>query len=91
MQTKIIATKIEAPAGKKLSEADYGEVVITLHTEEDGRIREDPAVFSRRYRFGRMDPTTAVRRNRLLRITEEAYKQGYVLTQEDLAYVLNVK
>jgi len=86
MQTKIIATKIEAPAGKKLSEADYAEVVITLHSEEDNMVRENPAEFSRKYGFGEIDSTTAVRRNKLLRITEEAYRQGCVLTQEDLAY-----
>lgn len=90
MQTIVVATKIEAAAGKRLSESDYGEVVITLHSREDELIRENPAEFSKRYNFGGIDSTTAVRRNKLRRITEEAYRQGCVLTQEDIAYkVLN--
>ena len=88
MQTIFIATKIEAKPGTKLAESDHGEVIITLHTQGDDEIREDPAEFSKKYNFGNIDSTTAVRRNKLLRITEEVHRQGCVLTEEDLAYKL---
>lgn len=90
MQTIFIATKIGAKPGTKLAESDYEEVIITLHNREDDEIREDPAEFSKKYNFGNIDSTTAVRRNKLLRISEEVYKQRCVLTEEDLAYkILN--
>jgi len=90
MQTIFIATKIEAKPGNKLNESDQGEVIITLHTQGDDEIREDPAEFSKKYNFGNIDSVTAVRRNKLLRITEEVHSQGCVLTEEDLAYkILN--
>ena len=88
MQTIFIATKIGAKPGNKLNESDHGEVIITLHTQGDDEIREDPAEFSKKYNFGNIDSTTAVRRNKLLRITEEVHSQGCVLTEEDLAYKL---
>ena len=88
MQTLFIATRIEARPGQKLHESDYGEVVITLHTKEDEEVRENPSEFSKKYNFGDIDSTTAVRRTKLRRITEEVYRQGCVLTEEDLAYKL---
>jgi hypothetical protein len=89
MQTIFVATKIDAPPGKALSETDYGEVVLTLHSKEDEEIREDPSRFSKKNKFGGIiDSTTAVRRNKLKRMAEEAYRQGCVLTQEDLAFKL---
>jgi len=88
MQTVFIAARIEAKQGQKLEDGDYGEVIITLHDQEDDEIRENPTEFSKKYNFGNIDSTTAVRRHKLLRITEEAYKQGCVLTEEDLAYKL---
>ena len=90
MQTLIVATRIEAKAGQALRESDYSEVVITLHDTTDEKVREDPTEFSKEYDFGDIDATTAVRRNKLRRITEEVYKQKCVLTEEDLAYkILN--
>ena len=88
MQTIFIATKVGSAAGKKLVESDYGEVIITLHNNEDDDVREDPSEFSEKYNFGNIDSTTAVRRHKLLRITKEVYDQGCVLTEEDLAYKL---
>lgn len=88
MQTLFIATKIEARPGQKLHASDYGEVIITLHTKGDEEVRENPSEFSKKYNFGSIDATTAVRRTKLHRITEEVYRQGCVLTEEDLAYKL---
>jgi len=94
MQTLFIATKIEARPGQKLNESDYGEVVITLHTKEDEEVRENPSEFSKKYTFGDIDYTTAVRRNKLRRITEEdlAYKLlncGLRTVQRDIAAFKN--
>lgn len=88
MQTFIMAARINAKHGKKLSESDFQKVVITLHTAKDDLIRQDPKEFCAQYNFESIDPTTALRRFKLHRITYEAYKQNCVLTEDDLAYTI---
>jgi hypothetical protein len=88
MQTFIMATKINAKHGKKLTESDFQKVIITLHTAKDDSIRQDPKEFCTQYNFGSLDPTTALRRYKLHRITYEVYKQNCVLTEDDLAYTI---
>jgi hypothetical protein len=64
------------PSGKPLSAMKKVSVVVTVDSGmEDLAVQE---------RFGR----TGVRRSRVLRMTEEAVDQGGVLTQEDLARLL---
>jgi hypothetical protein len=64
------------PSGKPLSAMKKVSVVLTVDSGlEDLEVQE---------RFGR----TALRRSRVLRMTEEAVDQGGVMTQEDLARVL---
>lgn len=88
MQTYIMAARINAKHGKKLSEADFQKVIITLHASEDDTIRKDPKRFCTQYNFGSLDPTSALRRFKLHRITYEVYKQDCVLTEDDLAYII---
>jgi len=88
MQTFIIAARINAKHGKKLLETDYQKVIITLHTPEDDTIRNDPKKFCAQYNFGSIDPTSALRRFKLHRITYEVYRQNCVLTEDDLAYTI---
>lgn len=86
LQTLFLAAKIDAKHGQELSETDFKEIVITLHNDEDDKIRGNPSRFCKEYNFPEVDSTTAARRNKILRITREAYTQGAVLTEEDLSY-----
>jgi len=63
-------------AGKPLSECRLQSVVVTYLEPDDHRVQE---------RYG----ATALRRQRIVRIAEEAYEQGGLLSQEDLAYILS--
>lgn len=73
-QIKAIGTLSSEPAGKPLKDCKKGLCLLTLNAGQ-----EDQEVLFR-------DGVTALRRARLLRITEEAHDQGIDLTQEDLAY-----
>lgn len=73
-QIKIIGTLSSEPAGKALKDCKKGLCIVTLNAGQ-----EDQEVLFR-------DGVTALRRARVLRITEEAHDQGIDLTQEDLAY-----
>jgi hypothetical protein len=77
-QTRAVVTALKAPFGPCL--ADSAKVEVTL-TVDNGA--EDEQVRAR-------EGAEALRRGRILRITEEALEQGGVLTQEDLARVLHV-
>lgn len=77
-QVRMVVASLKAPFGPPL--ADIDKVVVTL-TLDDGV--EDIHV-------KRQEGSTALRRGRILRILEEALEQGGVLTQEDLARILNV-
>ena len=75
-QMRVTAVSVDEPSGKPLSAMKKVDVVVTV----DGGI-SDLEVSER---FGGM----GCRRVRLLRVTEEAIDQGGVLTQEDLARLL---
>lgn len=75
-QMRVTVVGFEEPSGKPLSEMKKVGVVVTV----DGGL-EDISV---QERFG----VVGLRRVRLLRMTEEAVDQGGVLTQEDLARLL---
>lgn len=73
-QIKVVGILSSEPAGKALKDCQTGVCTVTFNNgQEDQEIR---------FRDG----TTALRRARILRITEEALDQGIHLTQEDLAY-----
>jgi hypothetical protein len=75
-QMKLIVTSLKAPFGPSLAESD--KVIVTLTVDngtEDEEVKEK-------------EGTVALRRGRILRLTEEALEQGGVLTQEDLARAL---
>jgi hypothetical protein len=73
-QITVIGTSSSEPAGKPLKDCKKGLCLVTLNAGQ-----EDQEVLFR-------DGVAALRRARLLRITEEAHDQGIDLTQEDLAY-----
>lgn len=73
-QIKVVGVLSSEPAGKPLKDCKKGTCTVTLN-----RGQEDLEVLFR-------DGVTALRRARVLRITEEAHDQGIDLTQEDLAY-----
>lgn len=77
-QVRVIVTSLKAPFGPRLAESAKVGVVLTVDNgAEDVRVKETEGV-------------EGLRRGRILRITEEALEQGGVLTQEDLARVLQV-
>jgi len=65
------------PAGKPLKDCVYKEIKLTVHN-----IEEDTAVHRE---FG----ASAKRQQQCLRMTNEAFEQGTLLTQEDLAILLD--
>jgi len=73
-QMKVVGIIASEPAGKRLSECQTKECVVTFFNgPEDNEVR---------FKFG----TTGLRRAKLLRIATEAWEQGILLSQEDLAY-----
>jgi len=75
-QVVFIAVGLEAPAGCPLKECPQVRLVLTLISRP-----EDLEV---RYRHG----ASSMRRQQIMRMTEEALDQGGALTQEDLAMLL---
>ena len=76
-QMEYVCAHADAGAGKAMGELRKVKVVLTLSMGSDHDVQE---------RFG----DSALRRVRLLRITEEAYDQDGLLTQEDLGRILGV-
>jgi biotin operon repressor len=74
-QLTYLAVSASSPAGRKLSECQRVAVKLSLHTPDD------------LVALGR--GVAALRQARLLRLTEEAYEQGALLTHEDLACLLS--
>jgi predicted transcriptional regulator len=77
-QIRLVVARLNAPFGPPLAETDKIEVTLT---KDAGA--EDAEVLTGENR-------KALRRGRILRLTEEALEQSGVLTQEDLARVLDV-
>jgi len=78
-QLRVTAVSVDEPSGKPLSEMKKVGIVVTV----DGGL-EDLEILKR---FG----ACRLRRVRLLRMAEEAVDQGGVLTQEDLARLLQTR
>jgi len=78
-EMKYCCVRVGEPAGKPLKDCSMVTVKLTLISDED---REDLPV-------GGKCASVYRRRRKLMRITEEAREQGGVLTQEDLAELLN--
>jgi Protein of unknown function (DUF1670) len=77
-QVQVIVTALGASFGPKLNESSRVRVTLTIDNgAEDVLIKDN-------------EGAEGLRRGRILRLTEEAIEQGGVLTQEDLARVLNV-
>lgn len=68
-------------SGKPLRECQMVSVQLTLFSEEDQGNWSNP-------RAGAKGKSIDLRRRRLIRLTEEAYDQGGLLSQEDLAQLL---
>jgi hypothetical protein len=77
-QVRLVVTSLDAPFGPPLTEADKVKVTLTVDAGQ-----EDVAVAAREGR-------NALRRGRILRLTEEALARAGVLTQEDLVRMLQV-
>jgi hypothetical protein len=77
-QMRVVVTALKAPFGPSLAESDQVAVTLTVDNGAD-----DAEVKAR-------EGVEGQRRGRILRVTEEALEQGGVLTQEDLARILQV-
>jgi biotin operon repressor len=77
-KVRFICASLDAKHGRALAEQEKVSVVLTV----DGGI-EDLEV-------ARAQGVRALRQYRILRLTQEAYEQGGVLTQEDLSRLLHV-
>jgi hypothetical protein len=77
-QVRLVVASLRAPFGPPLAETD--RVTVTL-TVDDGTA--DAAVVAQEGRVG-------LRQGRILRLVDEALEQGGVLTEEDLARVLQI-
>ncbi len=73
-QMIVVGIDANEPAGRALSQCKKKECLVTVYNDaEDDQIRAQ---------YG----TAGLRRNKILRITTQAWEQGVLLTQEDLAY-----
>lgn len=77
-QLRVVVARLDAPFGPPLAESAKVEVTLTVDAGP-----EDVAVLRAEGREG-------LRRGRILRLLGEAIEQGGILTQEDLARVLQV-
>ena len=71
------AVAIHEPAGKSLVQCEKKKIKLTLFTDQDIQLRNKQGLY-------------ALHKAQVLRLTEEARRQGALLTQEDLAILLNV-
>jgi biotin operon repressor len=74
-QLTYLAVSIDSPAGRKLTECQRVAIKLSLHTPDD-------LVALKR-------GVAALRQARIMRLTEEAYEQGALLSHEDLACLLS--
>ena len=75
-QMKYTCVAISEPAGKPLEKCKMVNVILTYLSQEDHE------------RDGLPLDSASVRRRRIARLTDEAYEQGGLLSQEDLAEIL---
>lgn len=76
-QVQYICVRKEEGAGKKMEEMKKVSVQLTVRAADDFTVKEQHG-------------DSAMRKVQLLRITEEAYDQGGLLTEEDLSRLLGV-
>jgi len=74
-QLTYLAVSVDSPAGRKLVECQRVAIKLSLHTSND-------LVALKR-------GVAALRQARIMRLTEEAYEQGALLSHEDLACLLS--
>ena len=74
-QLTYLAVSVGSPAGRKLTECQRVAIKLSLHTPDD-------LVALKR-------GVAALRQARIMRLTEEAYEQGALLSHEDLACLLS--
>ena len=74
-QMKYLAVSKQSPAGRKVSECKRIPVTLTLHNTDD--------------LIALGNGVAVLRQQRILRLTEEAYEQGALLSHEDLACLLS--
>lgn len=74
-QMTYIAVSRDSPAGRALSDCERKPVVLTVYNSDD--------------LVALGEGVAALRQLRILRMTEEAYEQGALLTHEDLACLLS--
>jgi biotin operon repressor len=74
-QLTYLAVSVDSPGGRKLTECQRVAVKLSLHTPDD-------LVALKR-------GVAALRQARIMRLTEEAYEQGALLSHEDLACLLS--
>ena len=74
-QLTYLAVSVDSPAGRKLTECQRVAIKLSLHSPDD-------LVVLKR-------GVAALRQARLMRLTEEAYEQGALLSHEDLACLLS--
>ena len=74
-QLTYLAISVDSPAGRKLAECQRVAIKLSLHTPDD-------LVALKR-------GVAALRQARIMRLTEEAYEQGALLSHEDLACLLS--
>lgn len=75
-QMKYTCVAVSEPAGKPLEKCRMVNVILTYLSSEDHE------------RDGQALDSASVRRRRIARLTDEAYEQGGLLSQEDLAEIL---
>ncbi len=75
-QMKYTCVAVSEPAGKPLEKCRMANVILTYLSKEDHE------------RDGQPLDSASVRRRRIARLTDEAYEQGGLLSQEDLAEIL---
>ena len=74
-KVSVSAVLADEPAGKPIKECQLRNVIVTLHEAEDDEYRRRHGI-------------TGLRRRQVVRMAEEAFEQGALLTLEDLAYRL---
>jgi hypothetical protein len=73
-QLTYLAVSVDSPAGRKLAECQRVAIKLSLHTPDD--------------LVALGSGIATLRQARIMRLTEEAYEQGALLTHEDLACLL---
>ena len=74
-KASVAAVLADEPPGKPIRECQLRSIIVTLHDPEDDEYRREHGI-------------PGLRRRQIVRMSEEAFEQGALLTLEDLAYRL---